>query len=589
MEVDQGDGEDSSVKKTPEEQGWKTIHARNKKNRATDADTQPARQGDAASADTEDHKRRASRNIEKMNAAPKKPHLPKEDIKVIIRPKDGFNTAGYSVAQIGDCILRATGLKAEDVVKDSIRINEWQNIIVVSTPVLERAEKYSAMKDFRIGDTTYEVTAYITAPEDTSKGIIRGIPDYDTSEDIEKSLVNERNPGILHAKRMGRTNHAIIVFQGTYVPRYVYYRSCEYRCVLYKKQYETCYACGGLGHRSDVCPQPQAKRCRGCGSAEPTADHRCEPKCLLCGRDHPTGDRKCKARFKTPYLVKKRQWERKLQENASSERGRTENEKRVDDTTALDDGREHRSRSRSRSRTRSRSRSRKTGDKTQLRASSGAGARSTSTSRSGRTPMQKEGGQAASGHPGPFEVSWADTVSGGRAKVEAAPSNANTETNKELAQIKQMLMQLTKDNAKLRDEISVLKEENARLRNAGKDTKDVAQTAEVPEETIESGEEAIVPTKRRAIEVDSDCSEKRTCRRESQTKRVQEELVVRMEEDKKALEKKMEDMFGQITKLMQQQFATMQQQIQQQLGTMQARVGLFLDPGHVTYVLQPTL
>ncbi|KAH7932428.1 hypothetical protein HPB52_024566 [Rhipicephalus sanguineus] len=30
------------------------------------------------------------RNIQRMNAAPKKPHLPKEDIKVIIRPKDGF-------------------------------------------------------------------------------------------------------------------------------------------------------------------------------------------------------------------------------------------------------------------------------------------------------------------------------------------------------------------------------------------------------------------------------------------------------------------------------------------------------------------
>ncbi|KAH7975970.1 hypothetical protein HPB52_006913 [Rhipicephalus sanguineus] len=148
-----------------------------------------------------------------MYAAPKKPQLPKEDITVIIRPKDDFNTAGYSVAQIGDCILRATELKPEDVVKDSIRTNERQNIVVVSTPVLERADEYCAMKDFRMGDRIYQVAAYMTAPEDTSKGIMRGIPDYDTPEDIEKSLLNKRNPGILHAKRMSRTNHAIIVFQ----------------------------------------------------------------------------------------------------------------------------------------------------------------------------------------------------------------------------------------------------------------------------------------------------------------------------------------------------------------------------------------
>ncbi|KAH7949471.1 hypothetical protein HPB49_011035 [Dermacentor silvarum] len=214
-EDEQVEGEKISSKEIQDEQGWKTIHARNRKNREPDEDINPDRQVDAKSADEVAYQRRALRNIKRINTTPKKPHLPKEDIKIIIRPRDGFNTARYSVAQIGDCILRATGLKPEEVVKDSIRINERQNIIVVSAPTLESAEKYSALKELRIGDKTYEVTAYMTAPEDTSKGIIRGIPYYDTPEDIERSLVNERNLGILHANRMGRTNLAIIVFRGT--------------------------------------------------------------------------------------------------------------------------------------------------------------------------------------------------------------------------------------------------------------------------------------------------------------------------------------------------------------------------------------
>ncbi|KAH7974963.1 hypothetical protein HPB49_022059 [Dermacentor silvarum] len=394
-EDEQVEGEKISSKEIQDEQLWKTIHARKKKNREPDEDINPDRQVDAKSAD-----------------------------------------------EIGDCILRATGLQPEEVVKDSIRINERLNIIVVSAPTLESAEKYSALKELRIGDKTYEVTAYMTAPEDTSKGIIRGIPDYDTPEDIERSLVNERNPGILHAKRMGRTNLAIIVFRGTYVPHYVYYRT--YR----------------------------------------------RPKCLLCGRDHPTGERKCKVRFKTPYLVKKRQWERKLQdEETLRERQRSENANRdadgagikKDDFPALDDGRQHRSRSRSRSGAHSRSRSREQCDGSKPRAST--------EPRTRRRPLKTKEAEAESGHPRPLQVSWADAVSGGRSRIEAAPPNATTEANKELAQIKQMLLQISKDNAKLREDINVRKEENARLRNGVKDSKEVAQIAKDTEEIFEGEDE----------------------------------------------------------------------------------------------------
>ncbi|KAH7979442.1 hypothetical protein HPB49_009427 [Dermacentor silvarum] len=194
MDDEQVEGEEISPKEITDEQWWKTIHARNEKNREPDEDINPDRQVDAKSADEVAYQRRALRNIKRMNTTPKRPPLPKEDIKIIIRPRDSFNTARYSVAQIGDGILRATGLKPEEVVKDSIRINERRNIVVASAPALERTNKYCAIKELRIGDKTYQVTAYMTAPEHTSKGIIRGIADCDTPEDIERCPSEREEP-----------------------------------------------------------------------------------------------------------------------------------------------------------------------------------------------------------------------------------------------------------------------------------------------------------------------------------------------------------------------------------------------------------
>ncbi|KAH7973841.1 hypothetical protein HPB49_005540 [Dermacentor silvarum] len=78
------------------------------------------------------------------------------------------------------------------------------------------------------------------------------------------------------------------------------------RCSLYKKQIDICYECGRTGHRADVCPNPEDKICRGCGCKNPQHDHKCQAECQLCGRDHLTGDKKCDARYKIPYLVRRR-------------------------------------------------------------------------------------------------------------------------------------------------------------------------------------------------------------------------------------------------------------------------------------------
>ncbi|KAL1470547.1 hypothetical protein MTO96_040359, partial [Rhipicephalus appendiculatus] len=122
---------------------------------------------------------------------------------------------------------------------------------------------------------------------------------------------HEQNPEILGIRRMGRSPTVVITFAEAEVPRTLVCFGMIMRCFLFKKRYEVCYRCSELGHRSDVCNSPEAK-CRGCGMSSPPEDHQCVPQCRLCGKEHLTGDKKCTMLFRTPYIVKKRQWEAKL-------------------------------------------------------------------------------------------------------------------------------------------------------------------------------------------------------------------------------------------------------------------------------------
>ncbi|KAH9382748.1 hypothetical protein HPB48_023307 [Haemaphysalis longicornis] len=61
----------------------------------------------------------------------------------------------------------------------------------------------------------------------------------------------------------------------------------------------------------DVCPNPTDRICRGCGAPNPDELHTCTPNCDLCGGNYLAADKVYKARFKMPYLVRKRQWERR--------------------------------------------------------------------------------------------------------------------------------------------------------------------------------------------------------------------------------------------------------------------------------------
>ncbi|XP_070388661.1 uncharacterized protein [Dermacentor albipictus] len=250
-----------------------------------------------------------------------------------------------------EALLEEASLAREDDAhEDVVCPNFIQNIIVVSTPTPEHAAKYVIIKSFKIMEAEYEANAYEAAPHATCKGVIRRVDIRDSQAIITRNIVHDWNPLALAAKRIKTSGSVIVLFDELKVPNFVRYGSTLVRCYLYRKQFDVCFTCGRVGHRSDVCPTPDFVQCRGCVTRNPGDEHVCAPKRKFCEGDHPTGDKFCKQRFQIPYVVRLHRRERNRTRSSTG----VQSEAQQLAPNHRPEDREH---SRSRSRTRSRHRS----------------------------------------------------------------------------------------------------------------------------------------------------------------------------------------------------------------------------------------
>ncbi|XP_070377974.1 uncharacterized protein [Dermacentor albipictus] len=224
------------------------------------------------------------------------PKFGAEDAVVVIKPKGTLNLAQFKGSnQIGEATYAAAGIPRAS--QDLAIWPAWdQNIIIIGIKNAQLIRQVLAIGQLQLGGQARAVQAYLKSSDNTSRGVIQVDPTA-TEADITQAIYSPEAP-VVGVRKLGKTNVAAITFEGRRVPFNVYYWGEAVPVRLYRKTTPACPRCGTIGHRADVCPNPQAGRCQACGETDLEEGHECQPSCLICGSPHATGSIQCTQKYR---------------------------------------------------------------------------------------------------------------------------------------------------------------------------------------------------------------------------------------------------------------------------------------------------
>jgi len=173
--------------------------------------------------------------------------------------------------------------------------------------------KYTNKLDDKEVEVTDPVVGYkrqgeTQAPDDTRKGVIVGVPDDVSNEELTSETKAQRAIRLTKADgpRRVQTSAVLLIFAGQKLPETVTLGYRRYKVRQYNPPPTRCFKCQAYGHTSKFCrSSATCPRCGGRHDYEQCRTKTGEPKCANCKQAHSTAYKGCPAYKRAVRITQK--------------------------------------------------------------------------------------------------------------------------------------------------------------------------------------------------------------------------------------------------------------------------------------------